>query len=223
MQTSLWKGRAFCFAVRWRCVCCSLAWFPKRPPPSFLSESLWLPIERAFKFKGLYFDFRLYFKWAIPISVFATTTSRANNTRSSCATTWLTTLPSGGYSAAPLPSSPETGLISHCESDKVSLLSLVRMTLTRNNHCERGYRLLHPTLISKPRLEGIQYLRSKHNEKYDTTENRIMERTNYNGQSQSWQARAENCPGRQRAVMLPRRYSSSKWNTQNKWRKTNGG
>ena len=25
--------------------------------PSFLSESLWLSIERAFKFKGLYFDF----------------------------------------------------------------------------------------------------------------------------------------------------------------------
>ena len=39
------------------CVCCSLARFPKRPSPSFLSESLWLSIERAFKFKGLYFDF----------------------------------------------------------------------------------------------------------------------------------------------------------------------
>ena len=25
--------------------------------PSFLSESLWWSIERAFKFKGLYFDF----------------------------------------------------------------------------------------------------------------------------------------------------------------------
>ena len=25
--------------------------------PSFLSESLWLSVERAFKFKGLYFDF----------------------------------------------------------------------------------------------------------------------------------------------------------------------
>ena len=57
MQTALWKGQAFCFAVRWRCVCCSLAWFPKRPSPSFLSESLWLSVERAFKFKGLYFDF----------------------------------------------------------------------------------------------------------------------------------------------------------------------
>ena len=31
--------------------------FPKRPSPSFLSESLLLSIERAFKFKGLYFDF----------------------------------------------------------------------------------------------------------------------------------------------------------------------
>ena len=74
------------------------------------------------------------------ISGFATTTSRANNICSRCATTWLPTSPSGGYSAAPLPSSPETGLTSHCESDKLSLLSLVRMTLTRNNHCERGFR-----------------------------------------------------------------------------------
>ena len=30
---------------------------PKCPSPSFLSESLWLSIEHAFKFKGLYFDF----------------------------------------------------------------------------------------------------------------------------------------------------------------------
>ncbi len=141
MQTALWKGQAFCFAVRWRCVCCSLAWFQKRPPPSFLSESLWLSIERAFKFKGLlYFIFRLrlHFKWDIPISGFATMTSRANKILSRCATTWLPTSPSGGYSAAPLPSSPESGLTSHCESDKLSLLSLVRMTLTRNNHRERG-------------------------------------------------------------------------------------
>ena len=138
MQTALWKGRAFSFAVRWRCVCCSLAWFPKRPSPSFLSESLWLSIERAFKFKGLYFDFVYISSELFLFSGFATTASRTNSTRSRCATTWLTTLPSGGYSAAPLPSSPETGLTSHCESDKLSLLSLVRMTLTRNNHCERG-------------------------------------------------------------------------------------
>ena len=55
LSESLWSS--FCFAVRWRCVCCRLAWFPKRPSPSFLSESLWLSVERAFKFKGLYFDF----------------------------------------------------------------------------------------------------------------------------------------------------------------------
>ena len=48
------KGGIFYFAVRWRC---SLARFPKRPSPSFLSESLWLSIERAFKFKGLCFDY----------------------------------------------------------------------------------------------------------------------------------------------------------------------
>ena len=65
-------------------------------------------------------------------------TSRANNIRSRCATTLLPTSPPGGYSAAPLPSSPETGLTFHCESDKLSLVSLVRMTLTRNNHCEMG-------------------------------------------------------------------------------------
>ena len=35
--------------------------------------------------------------------------------RSRCATA-----PSSGYSAAPLPSLPETGLTSHCESDKRS-------------------------------------------------------------------------------------------------------
>ena len=44
----------------------------------------------------LYFDL---VKWAIPISGFATMTSRANNRRSRCATTWLPTSPSGGYSA----------------------------------------------------------------------------------------------------------------------------
>ena len=40
--------------------------------------------------------------------------------RSRCATTGLPTSPSSGSSAAPLPSSPETGLTSHCESDKRS-------------------------------------------------------------------------------------------------------
>ena len=44
------------------------------------------------------------------------------------------------------------------------------------------YSLLHPTLTRKPRLEGIPYLRSKHKEKFETTDNRIMERTNSNGQ-----------------------------------------
>ena len=96
-------------------------------------------VNRAcFQTQGFIFRLRLYFKWAISISGFAAMTSRANNIRSRCATTWLQTSPSGGYSAAPLPSSPERGLTSHCESDKLSLLSLVRMTLTRNNHCERG-------------------------------------------------------------------------------------
>ena len=99
-------------------------------------------VNRAyFQIQGFIFRLRLYFKWAIPISGFATTT-RANNTRSRCAIAWLPTSTSGGYSAAPLPSSPETGLTSHCESDKLSLLSLVQMTLTRNNHCERGSRNL---------------------------------------------------------------------------------
>ena len=36
MQMSLWKREAFSFAVRWRCVSCNLARFPKRPSPSFL-------------------------------------------------------------------------------------------------------------------------------------------------------------------------------------------
>ena len=107
---------------------------------TFVSIREFMVASRAcFQMQGFIFRLRLYFKWAIPISGFATTTSRANNIRSRCATTWLPTSPSGGYSAAPLPSSPETGLTSHCESDKPSLLSLVRMTLTRNNHCERGF------------------------------------------------------------------------------------
>ena len=38
--------------------------------------------------------------------------------RSRCATTWLPTSPSSGYSAASLP--PETGLTSYSESDKRS-------------------------------------------------------------------------------------------------------
>ena len=140
LQTALQKGQAFCFAVRWRCVCCSLAWFSK-PPFTFVSIREFMVVNRAcFQIQGFIFRFRLYFKWAIPISRFATMTSRANNIRSRCATTWLPTSPSGGYSAAHLPSSPDTGLTSHRESDKLSLLSLVRITLTRNNHCERGFR-----------------------------------------------------------------------------------
>ena len=171
MQTALWKGRAFSFAVRWRCVCCSLAWFPKRPSPSFLSESLWLSIERAFKFKGLYFDFVYISSELFLFSGFGTMASRTNSIRSRCATTWLTTLPSGGYSAAPLPSSPETGLTSHCESDKLSLLSLVRMTLTRNNHCERGYRKLvkhmckSVIIMCNPAGVPVSTSRQKHNKR----------------------------------------------------------
>ncbi len=112
---------------------------------TFVSIREFMVVNRAyFQIQGFIFRLRLYFKWAIPISGFATTTTRANNTRSRCATTWLPTSTSGGYSAAPLPSSPETGLTSHCESDKLSLLSLVRMTLTRNNHCERGFSVLSP-------------------------------------------------------------------------------
>ena len=108
---------------------------------TFVSIREFMVVSRAcFQIQGFIFRLRLYFKWAIPFSGFATTVSRANRIRSRCATTWLTTSPSGSYSAAPLPSSPETGLTSHCESDKLSLLSLVRMTLTRNNHCERGFR-----------------------------------------------------------------------------------
>ena len=108
---------------------------------TFVSIREFMVVSRAcFQIQGFIFRLRLYLKWAIPISGFATTMSRANNIRSRCATTWLRTSPSGGYSAAHLPSSPETGLTSHCESDKLSLLSLVRMTLTRNNHCERGLR-----------------------------------------------------------------------------------
>ena len=82
------------------------------------------------------------------VSGFVTMTSRAHNIRSRCAIPWLPTPPSGGYSAAPLPSSPQSGLTSHCESDKLSLLSLVRMKLTRNNHCERGFRLWLQIVLS---------------------------------------------------------------------------
>ena len=98
---------------------------------TFVSIREFMVVNRAcFQIQGFTFRLRLYFKWDIPISGFATTTTWANNTRSRCATTWLPTSASGGYSAAPLPSSPETGLTSHCESDKLSLLSLVRMMLT---------------------------------------------------------------------------------------------
>ena len=124
MQTALWRGQAFCFAVRWRCVCCSLAWFPKPPSPSFLSDSLWLSIERASNsmvYISISFIFQVSYSY---ISGFATSTSRANNIRSRCTTMWLPTSPSGCYSATPLPNSPETGLTSHCENDKLSLLSL---------------------------------------------------------------------------------------------------
>ena len=108
---------------------------------TFVSIREFMVVNRAcFQIQGFISRLLLYFKWAIHISGFATMTSRANKIRSRCATTWLPTSPSGGYSAAPLPSSPESGSTSHCESDKLSLLSLVRMMLTRNNHCERGFR-----------------------------------------------------------------------------------
>ena len=118
------KGEAFSFAVRWRCVFCSLARFPKRPSPLFLSESLWLSIERAFKFKGLYFDFVYIMAEAMAEMIDDVMVNAGHliqhHRRSRCATTRLPTSPSSGYSAAPLPSSPETGLTSHFESDKLS-------------------------------------------------------------------------------------------------------
>ena len=116
-------------------------------PFTFVSIREFMVVNRAcFQIQGFIFWLRLYFKWDIPISGFATMTSRANKIRSRCATTWLPTSPSGSYPAAPLPSSSESGLTSHCESDKLSFISLVRMTLTRNNHCERGFRQLFPYL-----------------------------------------------------------------------------
>ena len=107
---------------------------------TFVSNREFMAVSRAcFQIQRIIFGLRLYsFKWSIPIYGFATMTIGANNIRSRYVTIWLPTSPYGGYSAAPLPSSPETGLTSHCESDKLSLLSLVRMTLTRNNHSERG-------------------------------------------------------------------------------------
>ena len=48
-------------------------------------------IRACFQIQGFIFRLRLYFKWTIPISGFATTTSWANNIRSRCATTWLPT------------------------------------------------------------------------------------------------------------------------------------
>ena len=129
---------------------------------TFVSIREFMVVNRAcFQIQGFIFRLRLYFKWAIPISGFATTTTRANNTLSRCATTWLPTSTSGGYSAAPLPSSPETGLTSHCESDKLSLLSLVRMTLTRNNHCERGFMLVNNP--SSSRLKMVNEQIAQHN------------------------------------------------------------
>ena len=118
IQTALWKGQAFCFAL--------LGGAPYAAVSGDFRSVLHLRFyQRVYgcQGEGLYFDF-VYI--SSELFLFATTTSRGNNIRSRCATTSL-------------PTSPETVLTSHCESDKLSLLSLVRMMLTRNNHCERGF------------------------------------------------------------------------------------
>ena len=57
----------------------------------------------------------------------------------------------------------------------------------------------------------------------ETTDNRIVEWTDCNGQSEGCHAKAENRSGHNRAGKLPLGYNSSQWNTQSKWRTTNGG
>ena len=137
------KGEAFSFAVRWCCVCCSLARFLKRPSPSFLSESLWLSIEHAFEFKGLYFDF-VYISselflfpdlrqwWARQITDVLVVPPHDYQLRHLAVIPlrlclvrqrpdWLLTVKAISYRA-------------------VTFLSLVWIKLTRNNHCERGSR-----------------------------------------------------------------------------------
>ena len=125
---------SFCFAVRWRCVCCSLAWFPKRPSPSFLSEGLWFYVNRACfsNSRVLFIYISTSFIFQANYPYFRIWSRDSNHRRSRCATTWLPTSPSSGYSATHLPSLPETGLT-------LTVKALVRMTLTRNNHCERGF------------------------------------------------------------------------------------
>ena len=55
---------------------------------TFVSIREFTVVNRAcFQIQGFIFLLRLYFKRAIPISGFATMTSRANNIRSRCATT----------------------------------------------------------------------------------------------------------------------------------------
>ncbi len=117
---------------------------------TFVSIREFMVVNRAcFQIQGgLYFDFvyissELFLFPDLRQWRAGQITGLRHHRRSRCATTWLPTSPSSGYSAAHLPSSPETGVTSHCESDKLSrgitFLSLVWIKPTRNNHCERGF------------------------------------------------------------------------------------
>ena len=93
------KGGGFSFAVRWRCVCCSLARFPKPPSPLFLLKEFMVVNRTCSQIQGfIYFDF-----------VFIIAEAMAEMLHDVMAT--------AGHVI--LPSSPETGLTSHCESNKL--------------------------------------------------------------------------------------------------------
>ena len=135
---------AFSFAVRWRSVCCSLARFPKRPSLSFL-DSLWMSIERAFKFKSLYFDF-VY----ISSELFLFPDLRQWRVGQ---ITDVLVLPPRDYQLRHLAVIPLRLCLVRQRPDylitvkaisyrAVTFLSLEWIKLTRNNHCERGYRLI---------------------------------------------------------------------------------
>ena len=83
------KGSVFVSMLGGAAYAGGLVWFPKRPSPSFLSESLLLFVNRA----GVS-NSRVLFVYVIYISSelfsgFATMTSQVNHGRSRCATTWL--------------------------------------------------------------------------------------------------------------------------------------
>ena len=129
---------SFCFAV----YAAVSRDFRSVPSPSFLSESLWFlrfynQSSVLFKFKGLFVYISTSFIFQVSYPYFRIWSHDSNHRRSRCATSWLPTSPSSGYSAPHLPSSPETGLTLTVK--ELSILLLVRMTLTRNNHCERGF------------------------------------------------------------------------------------